>query len=214
MGSGSKACKSGWDKIQFKKFCQKSGIKTPPWFILSPKNKARLLTKIPFVIKPSDSGSSVDVFIVKNKKDLKILNLDKLFRTYKNLLVEDFIVGIEATVGILGEKALPVVEIRPPKGEWFSFENKYSGKTKEIPNAPSLAFEKIKELQKIALRIHNQLGYRDFSRSDFIVAKDGIYALEINTIPGLTPQSLLPKAAEAAGIAFDKMIKRLVAMAY
>lgn len=214
VGSDSKACKASWDKIKFKKFCEKFDIKTPEWFVLKPQNRNNLAAKTPFVVKPPNNGSSVDVYIVKSKRDLNMIDLKRLFGKYKRLLVEDYIEGIEVTVGILGDEALPVIEIQPPEGEWFSYQNKYSGKTKEIPNAPSLTPEKKKELQKIASRIHNQLGCRHFSRSDFIVGKDEIYALEINTIPGLTPQSLLPKAAEAAGITFDEMIKRLLKMAY
>ncbi len=213
VGSGSKACRASWNKIKFKEFCEKFGIKTSPWFVLKPQNKNSLVAKIPFVVKPQDSGSSVDVYIIKSQEDLDKLDLKKLFAKYKELLVEDYIEGIEATVGVLGNDALPVVEIRPPEGEWFSYENKYSGKTKEIPDAPSLTNEQKQELQKITSKIHGGLGCRHFSRSDFIFGKDGIYALEINVIPGLTKESLLPKAAQAAGISFEEMVERLINMA-
>ncbi len=213
VGSDSKACRASWNKIEFKNFCEKSGIKTSPWIVLKPQNKDSLVAKIPFVVKPQDSGSSVDVYIIKSQEDLDKLDLKKLFNKYKELLVEDYIEGIEATVGVLGDDALPVVEIRPPEGEWFSYENKYSGKTKEIPDAPSLTNEQKQELQKITSEIHRGLGCRHFSRSDFIVGKDGIYALEINVIPGLTKESLLPKAAQAAGISFEEMMERLINMA-
>ena len=123
---------------------------------------------------------------------------------------EDYIAGIEITAGILDNIALPVIEIIPPPGEWFNYENKYSGRTKEIPNAPSLTIDQQNNVKKIALTIHNKLGCKDFSRSDFIFNNNNFYALEINTIPGLTKQSLLPKAALASGISIKEMVDRLV----
>lgn len=211
VGSGSKSCEMGWNKVKFKNFCKELDIKTAPWFILNNTNIKNLFEREKsFVIKPIDNGSSVDIYICKSKNELKNINLEKLVKKYGRLLVEDYLQGIEITAGILNNFALPIVEIIPPEGEWFNYENKYNGKSKEIPNAPSLSLIQQKEAQNIALRIHNNLGCRQFSRSDFIFVQDVFYALEINTIPGLTKQSLLPKAAEAAGISFEEMVDRLV----
>src|SRR5579872_342073 len=163
VGAGSKACKAGWDKVNFKKFCLKNGILTPSFQVLK-SSKDNLIIPYPFVIKPSDNGSSVDVYIVKNSHDLEGINLNKLFVKYDSLLVEEYIDGVEVTVGILNEKALPIIEIVPPKGETFDFQNKYNGKTKEIPFAPSLNALKQKEIQNIALTIHKRLGYKNLSR--------------------------------------------------
>ncbi|MCL4354947.1 D-alanine--D-alanine ligase [Patescibacteria group bacterium] len=210
VGSGSKALKKGWEKIPFKKFCDQEGIVTPKWQII--KNQNEISIPMPIVIKPSDSGSSIDVFFAHSKSDLDEIPFKELFGRYRELIVEEFIQGIEVTCGVLGNIALPVLEIVPPEGGSFDYENKYNGKTQEIPFAPSLSKETQEEIQKIALKIHQKLGCKDISRSDFLVKDGVIYALEINTIPGLTSESLFPKEAKAIGISFDDLMDRLVRM--
>ncbi len=123
--------------------------------------------------------------------------------------------GLEITVGILNEKALPVVEIIPPENGWFDYKNKYSGKSKEIPFAPSVN-KKIQGLvQEISLKIHKSLKLGSFSRSDFIVRSNIPYILEVNTPGGvgLTSRSLFPKAARAEGISFPRLVDTLVKLA-
>lgn len=213
VGSESKACKIGWDKFDFKNFCQKYSIKTPRWFKINKKNFGKFIFRIPFVVKPSDSGSSLDVYLVKSKTDLKNIDFKKLFRKYKNLMIEEYINGVEVTVGILGKKILPVIEIKLSKGELFDFKNKYNGKTEEILNAPSLNESQREKVKEIAFLIYSLLGCRHYLRVDFILNKNGIYALEVNTIPGLTKESLFPKAAKADGLSFKQMINELINLA-
>ncbi|MBU2632452.1 ATP-grasp domain-containing protein, partial [Patescibacteria group bacterium] len=165
VGSGFKACKDSWDKIKFKRLCEKKGIKTAKWEIISSKSP-EVNIQAPLVIKPSDSGSSIDLFLVKTKAELSKVPFKNLFKKYKELLVEEYIKGTEVTAGILKEKALPLIEIVPPKGKMFDYENKYNGKTQEIPFAPSLSPKVQKEIKQIALFIHQQLGCKDFSRTD------------------------------------------------
>ncbi|MFH1826824.1 MAG: D-alanine--D-alanine ligase [bacterium] len=215
VGSGSKACELGWNKIKFKTFCKNLNIKTPDWFILSDSNVKDFKTmKIPFVIKPIDNGSSVDVFVCKSKQDLQKIDIKKLLTKYEKMMIEDYIEGVEITVGIFNKQALPIVEIVPPNKEWFNYENKYSGKTKELPNAPSLTQHQQQKIKNLTLKIHRAIECRHFSRTDYIVNKNGVFVLEINTIPGLTKESLLPKAAEAAGITFKDLANRLVESTY
>ncbi|MBI2052243.1 MAG: ATP-grasp domain-containing protein, partial [Candidatus Sungbacteria bacterium] len=146
-------------RFGFKEFCDKNGIITAEWIKLNKKNKEQLKELgLPLVIKPTNSGSSVDTFIVKDENALKQVNLDLLFKKYGAVLVERFIDGVEITVGVLGKEVLPVVEIQPPEGEWFNYENKYSGKTKELAPAPSLTEEQKKEAQEITRKIHFGLG--------------------------------------------------------
>src|SRR5579872_3420839 len=194
VGAKSAACKKGWDKLQFKIFCQQEGIVTPSWLIIY-KGNTNISLDYPYVIKPTDNGSSVDVCLIKNEVELKNAKVDELLKKYSSLIVEEYISGIEVTAGILGNKALPLIEIQPPNGELFNYENKYNGKTKELPFAPSLTNKQQLKVQKLALLIHNKLGYQNYSRVDFIYANDIAYALEINTIPGLTEESLYPRAA-------------------
>jgi D-alanine-D-alanine ligase len=128
--------------------------------------------------------------------------------------VEKYILGTEVTVAVLNNKALPVLEIIPPKGEWFDYENKYWGLTREIPNAPSLNEKTKKKVQKISIKIHKHFNLGSYSRIDFMVDKTSLpYVLEINTIPGMTQGSLVPKGAKAAGISFNDMMETLVTQA-
>lgn len=214
IGSESKACRMGWDKFNFKKFCQKYSIQTPRWTRVNRNNFNKIRFKKPFIIKPSDSGSSLDVYLVKNNRDLEKIDLKNLFRRYREVMIEEYIQGIEVTVGILGKKVLPIIEIKPPDGELFDYKNKYNGKTKEIPHAPSLNENQREKVQKMAFLIHSLLGCRHYSRIDFIVNKNDIYALEINTIPGLTKGSLLPKAVKSNGLSFEQMVEKLASLAF
>lgn len=201
--------KNSWYKIPFKKFATKSGIPTSPWNEIK-SEKDIIKFGFPCVLKASHGGSSHEVVILKSEKDLNTKNAKNLLQSDFKLYVEKYIDGIEITIGVLDGKALPVLEIKPPAGEWFSYENKYTPKTKEIPNAPSVPMNQQKETQKIALKIHNYFNLGTYSRTDFIYANGIPYALEINTIPGLTSESLMPKSAKAAGINFNEFLEILI----
>lgn len=211
IGGDPEGMRRGWHKISFKKFCQEIGVNTPLWRIIKSQQDI-IKFGFPCVLKSSSGGSSREVVILKTAKDIKSRVSRKLLSSQYNIFVEKFIKGVEVTVGIIGSKALPVVEIIPPEGGWFDYKNKYSGVTKEIPYAPSLSSKLQKEIQKIALKIHQTLSLGCLSRIDFIVSANVPYVLEVNTIPGLTSESLLPKAAQAAGIVFPKLVKNLVEM--
>lgn len=204
-----KAFEKAWYKIPFKRFCDRNEIKTARWKIV--KNKRDVLKfPLPFVLKASVGGSSKEVAIVRTEKDLEQKLVKELFKSKLELFIESFIPGTEVTVGILNNGALPVLEIVPPKGGWFDYRNKYSGAAREIPDAPSLNETIKKKIQKIALDLHRKFDLGTYSRFDFIVAGKDVYVLEVNTIPGLTSESLLPKAAKAAGISFPDFCDTLV----
>jgi D-alanine-D-alanine ligase len=166
-------------------------------------------------IKPTTSGSSHGARYVGSKETLS-RTLTELLEEYNELMVEEFIRGKEATVGILEnfrnetKYVLPVIEIVPPMGEpLFSYENKYNGKTAEICPGRFSYHEKSK-LSDAALIVHDALNCSHYSRSDFIVRNGEVYFLEINTLPGLTDESLLPKAAAAVGLTYTELIRHLV----
>lgn len=211
VGGDPKGFKQGWHKISFKKFCDKHNIKTAEWKQVS---TAEDITNFgfPAVIKNSSGGSSKEVMILQTKADLKSAQCQKLIAT-GHLFVERFIKGVEVTVGILGDQAMPVIEIIPPENSWFNFQNKYSGVSKEIPFAPSVSKKIQTKVQKTALKIHQILNLGHLSRIDFIVVGSDHYVLEVNTIPGMTSESLFPKAALATHITFPKLVKKLVEMA-
>lgn len=211
VGGDPEGFKKGWYKIPFKNWCDQHGVSTSPW--KGVKSKEDIVKfGFPSVLKSSSGGSSKEVTILKHPKDLKSYICSKLLKSGLPLFVEKYLPGVEVTVGILNNKALPVVEIIPPKGSWFDYKNKYWGQTAEIPHAPSLTPKLRKAVQQIALKIHTSLNLGPYSRIDFIVSDGKPYVLEVNTIPGLTASSLFPKAAAAIGISFPKLMDKLVQM--
>jgi len=166
-------------------------------------------------VKPISSGSSVGARYAPTKEILRE-TLTNLLDQYEQVLVEEFIRGKEATVGVLSNfrnvslYALPVMEIVPPKSDTFySNENKYNGTTEQICPGRFSYHEKSKLAEAAAL-VHSAIGCDQYSRSDFIVKNGDVYFLEINTLPGLTPHSNFPKAANAVGLEFDYLVKHLV----
>ena len=170
-----------------------------------------------WVVKPASAGSSVGVNICSDLPELR-KGIEKAFQYGDAILVEEYIKGKEATCGIIedfrGEHcyALPVIEIIPPDNTFFDYEVKYDGSTREICPA---GFEKSvkRKIEKIARKAHEVLGCRHYSRADFIVSNRGVYLLEVNTLPGLTSESLLPKAAAAAGLEFPQLLDHLLKLA-
>lgn len=200
-----KGFEDAWYKIPFKKYCDKNNLPTPKWKIVK-KTKDLVNFGFPCVVKTSSGGSSREVFILKSKRELT--GKSKEIFSYKNLFVESYILGQEATVGVLNNKALPVIEIIPPPYSWFNYKNKYSGETKEIVDSKNISPKLKKEMQRIALKIHCFFNLGSYSRTDFMLDKNGnAYVLEINTIPGLTSESLLPKET---GMPFAEFIQTLV----
>lgn len=206
VGGSPKGYKEGWFKIPFKKFCDKSNIPTASWKEVRGEKDINKFG-LPCVVKSSSGGSSLEVFIIKSQKDLKNKNLQKLLKADAKLLSEELLTGVEVTAGVLNNEALPIVEIIPPEGKWFDYKNKYDGTTQEIINAPSLTPKERIEVQKLALQIHQTLKLGSISRTDFIVSEGVPYALEVNTIPGFTSESLFPKAT---GLNFEQLVKKLV----
>ena len=166
-------------------------------------------------VKPLASGSSIGARYVPNKEALETA-LRELLALYDSVMVEEFIRGREATVGVLqnfrGQNlyVLPPIEIVPPGGQpFFSNEVKYNGATEEICPGRFSYDEKVK-LAEAATLAHTALHLDHYSRSDFIVRNGEVYFLEVNTLPGLTNESLLPKAAAAIGLEFNELVKHLV----
>ncbi len=222
--TGSKAYASSlaFNKALTKDYLQRHDIKLAPHLyaakanISDPFKFAEATTEVfdgPFVVKPVTGGSSVGTIMAKNTTELA-LALEKLFQTYDNLLVEKRIIGKEATIGVINnfrEKAiytLPPVEI-VPKTEFFDYQAKYDGTTSEICPGCFSQSEK-NTLSNVAALVHDQLGLSQYSRSDFIVAPDGVYFLEVNTLPGLTTESLFPKALSAVGVSYGGFIQHLL----
>ena len=211
VGSDPKGAKISADKILFKKYCDKKKISTAPWNIVKTTERIAQFG-FPCVLKAANGGSSHEVVLLHSKKDLSSAQVKKILKLKDSFFVEKLLRGTEITAGVMLSEALPLIEIRPPASGWFDYKNKYSGKTNEIPFAPSVEKKVQKQAQAIALKIHSDLKLGSYSRTDFIV-QDGIpYVLEINTPGGvgLTPQSLFPKAAEAIGISFRDLVEKML----
>ncbi|MBU6490554.1 ATP-grasp domain-containing protein [Patescibacteria group bacterium] len=172
----------------------------------------------PVVVKPVGWGSSIGVSIVGGYAPV-LAAIEGLFTEgAPSVLVEEYIRGREATVGVVEKLrnkplyVLPTIEIIPRKGNFFSYAAKYSGETREIcpGNFSRVVTE---ELQKAAEIMHRALGLRHYSRTDFLIAPKGVYYLETNTLPGLTEESLLPKSLAAVGVSFPDFLSHLVNLA-
>jgi D-alanine-D-alanine ligase len=163
----------------------------------------------PVIVKAVSQGSAIGVHLVKNFQDLKKAILD-IKKYDSSILIENYIEGLELTVGILGDDTLPVIEI-VPDNEFYDFESKYAkGKSKHI--IPARIDKDIEiEIKKLAKSAHDMLGCKAVSRVDIILdKKNNPWVLEINTIPGMTETSLLPDAAKSIGIDFDELVLRIL----
>jgi len=215
VGSGPAASLDAFDKLRSKKIFEKESIPTPPWILMTQKNWKKKITElaIPLFIKPVADGSSIGVELIESTEELEPI-IQKSIDEYQAVIAERAIQGREFTVGIIGDQALPVLEVRP-KRRFYDYTAKYTkGLTDYLVPAPideNLAMQ----LQALALKTHAALGLRDFSRVDLIVDLAGnAYVLEANSIPGFTETSLLPKAAQAVGIGFDELCAKLVDLTY
>ena len=218
QGAGVLGSALAMNKIASKNLYEKAGLPVPPYIALNrgeevdPEKIVNHLG-LPLVVKPVQGGSSIGMSIVKSTKDLKnAVNI--AFKQDNSILIEAYIKGIEITGSVIGNKnlkPLPVVEIIPGKGhEFFDYDAKYTaGLTQEIcPARISDDFtEKAQEYAKIA---HLALFCKGYSRTDMILKNNDIYVLETNTIPGMTPTSLLPLAAATAGISFSELLDILI----
>jgi len=215
-GSGVKASRLAMDKIASRKIFAKAGLRVPQSKILEKRDKGSLNSKklsLPLVVKPATHGSSIGLSIVFAHRDIpKAIN--SAFKYDKRIILEEYIKGKELTVGILEEKALPVIEI-VPKHKFFDYKAKYKkGLTNYIVPA-KLNSQVAKKVKNVALSAHRLLGCFGCSRADIILdSKNNPYILEVNTIPGLTATSLLPKAAGKTGVDFLSLCVKLIKLAY
>jgi D-alanine-D-alanine ligase len=212
IGSDAASSRVCFDKWSAKQLYQANGIPTPGGEVVNSDtfwNSPH--TQSPFVLKPLDGGSSIDTFIIRDISTFEHKPIDEAFSRHPNMLLEELIDGEEITCGILLNEALPVIEIIPPSDGEFDYDNKYNGKTLELCPPQSISREVQKQAQDLAIRVHQVLKVRDISRTDMIVAEDNsLWVLETNTIPGLTAQSLIPKAAAAAGYGMNDLVRVLV----
>lgn len=214
LGSTSKTSEECFDKGLVRACFETANIPVAPGGTITESQYTNHpLSSVPHVLKVSRGGSSIGTYIVNNPLKTDNSKIKEVFTLDEIAVIEVFIQGTEITVPILDNKALPVIEIKPPKNEEFDYRNKYNGKTKEICPPVSVNL-KVQELaQKYAEEAHALMGCRHLSRVDFIVKPNGdMVALEINTMPGMTNQSLYPIGALAAGLSFPQLMTKFVQM--
>jgi len=219
-GSGVLASALALNKIISKKLFERAGIPTPEWLSLSSSERGRAADRVtsafdlPCVVKPAHEGSSIGVTIVKQRADIEPA-LDLALQYGPEVLVEQYIEGIEITGAVLGNddpRVLPLIEI-VPGNEFYDYDAKYTpGATDEIIPA-RISDAQVERARELTLAAHRLIGCRGMSRVDMIVAPSEIYVLELQTIPGLTETSLVPRAAEAAGISFPEFVDTLIRFA-
>lgn len=215
-GSGYVGSLLAMDKDISKKMFVGAGVKTPEWiyFTTEKANIDKIESKIgyPCVVKPCSCGSSVGISIVSDRSELESA-LDKAKKYEDNILVEKKIDGRELTVGVLDGEVLPAVEIIPTEG-FYDYTNKYqAGKTLEICPAPITDDIRL-ALEEQTKRAFSALRLSGYARFDYIVDKDGMpWCLEANTLPGMTPTSLLPQMAQAAGMSYGELCSKIVSLA-
>lgn len=212
-GDGIEESRIAFNKILSKERFRENNVTTPYWQVV--KSGQRPTIPLPIVVKPPRQGSTVGVVIVKNARELDSA-VAEAAKYDGELLIEKFVPGRELTVGILGDQALPILEIIP-KGGFYDFTNKYpflnpqAGGGAEHVCPAKIDNDKTKEIQDLALKAYRALGLQVYSRVDVILSENNEpFVLEINTIPGMTEASLLPEAAAAAGISYVDLCTRII----
>tara|TARA_B100000029_G_scaffold231080_1_gene228564 strand:- start:190 stop:1110 length:921 start_codon:yes stop_codon:yes gene_type:complete len=210
--SGISSSSLAMDKLLSRFLFLKNKIKVPKFFLLNKGYEAKLNKKLnknkikfPIVIKPINEGSSLGVYICKNKKQFN-KNYKNLKKKYNQILVEEYIPGKEIQAAVMGKKALGAIELVPKRG-FYDYKAKYSSsaKTKHIMPAPLLP-KKYQEVLLLAKKAHKILGCKGITRSDFRFYKNKFYLLETNTQPGMTKLSLVPEIAGYCGIKFEDLV--------
>ena len=212
--SGVIASSIAMDKEISKKIFISNKISTPKFIIYSfNKENLNLINEIdrklkfPVVVKPINEGSSVNVYICTKKNVKKILNSMK---SYKRVMIEEFIAGREIQVAIMGNKKLGAIELKP-KRKFYDYQAKYNSKAKTEHIIPvDITKKKLEEVMNMALKAHRIIGCKGISRSDFKFYKNKFYILELNTQPGMTKLSLVPEIANYNGIKFIKLLEWII----
>jgi len=212
-GEGVEGSELAFDKIRSKEKFLEHGVTTPKSEVIMAGQKPTI--PLPIVVKAPRQGSTVGVYIIKSESELDSA-LAEAAKFDRELLVEEFVAGRELTIGILGDQALPIIEIIPKSG-FYDFNNKYpflnpqAGGGADHVCPAKIDNEKTKEIQDLALRGHRSLGLQVYSRVDVLLPENAPpTVLEVNTIPGMTEASLLPEAAAVAGISYVDLCLRII----
>jgi len=215
-GCGSAASRLAMDKVAAKRRFAVCGVPTPPFEVVDRDGLGELERRVslPVVVKPISSGSSVDTTIARSAEAYRSA-AESVVGKYGSALVERFVAGRELTVGILGDAALPVCEIRT-KRDFYDYQAKYIDNDTDYLFDFDLSDSVLDEARRVSLLAHRSLGCSVFSRVDLMweAATNELFVLEVNTIPGFTSHSLVPKAASRVGVSFDELCRRVIELSW
>lgn len=207
-GSGSIASSLCMDKAASKKIAKGNGIETPDWQLIQKANQEVKISP-PFVVKPNDQGSTIGLSIVKDNQ-LTQSAMDLAFQHGNSIIIEKFISGRELTIPIINEEAYPIVEINP-KNNFYDYECKYTPGMSEYLCPAILEQNLVEKIEANTMQLFNKFGCSVYARADYILDKSGVpYFLEMNTLPGMTSTSLVPKSAYAKGQSFQQLIRHII----
>ena len=207
-GSGAVASSLCMDKAASKEIAKRNGIETPDWQLIQ-KATQKVKISLPFVVKPNDQGSTVGLSIVKNDQFIQSA-IDLAFQHGNKVIIEKFISGRELTMPIINEDAYPIVEINP-KNNYYDYECKYTPGMSEYSCPANLEQSLVEKIESNTIKLFQKFDCSVYARADYILDKSGVpYFLEMNTLPGMTSTSLLPKSAYARGQSFQKLIRYII----
>jgi len=207
-GSGAIASSLCMDKAASKEIAKRNGIETPDWQLIQ-KATQKVNISLPFVVKPNDQGSTVGLSIVKNDQFIQPA-IDLAFQHGNKVIIEKFISGRELTMPIINEDAYPIVEINP-KNNYYDYECKYTPGMSEYSCPADLEQNLVEKIESNTIKLFQKFDCSVYARADYILDKSGVpYFLEMNTLPGMTSTSLVPKSAYARGQSFQKLIRNII----
>jgi len=210
VGAGARASEAAMDKAISKRLLEAAGVATPAWAIVAPGDALPL--PLPLVVKPTREGSSVGISIVMDAASWPGAVAEAA--RYGTVMAEAYVPGRELTVGVVGDRPLPVIEIVAPADGWYTYANKYTQGACRYVCPAALPPETERRCRELAWQTFGALGCRGMGRVDIRLRPDGeAFVLELNTIPGFTETSLLPKAAAAAGVDFPSLCDRILSLA-
>jgi D-alanine-D-alanine ligase len=214
LGSDSKSSASCFDKWLTRQQLEAAGVQMPKGTLVNKDTYyTQDISRGPHVLKVLKGGSSIGTLKVTDPDLLKNYQVDDIFKLENDAVIEELIEGTEITVSVLDQYTLPVIEIIPPPNEEFDYTNKYNGRTQELCPPKSISQGIQNEARLLAEKVHKVMKCRHLSRVDIMVDKNGgLYVLEINTMPGMTDQSLYPKSAAAAGMNMPQLVTKFVDM--
>lgn len=210
-GSGTLASGIAMDKAISKEIMLYNDIKTARFVVLHEEDgiHPQLDFGFPVVVKPNSGGSSVGTMIVHDEEELAD-SLRDAYRFDDEIIVEEFITGREFSLGVVNKQAMPAIEIVVNDG-WYDYEHKFkTGTTTQFITPPDIDEEVHDEMKRVAVKTMKVLGMTNYGRVDFLVNDQGVYVIEANNLPGMTPLSLLPQEAEAAGISYEDLCESII----